>query len=747
MPIKSYLIGGAGKQGGLQTNVKPFWLADQSYSDLLNVMAWRDRVRKKPGWSVVGRLQLNLSDQSLGNTQSDGSFSGNLISALSLEATASIVLGSISITVGGQTFTDDSMGNLSNGGSGTGTINYATGDVAFQTDPTLASTAITIDFSYYPGLPVLGITNQQTESDQIEEGVFFDTTYSYNYVDGSFQEYPSNTPTTWTNPTNSNLFWYTNYYATVLSYQALWVTNNIDNIRYYDLASSPPTWTTFTPTLYGSTTLNACLLMVPFKGRLLAFNTFEGTTRYQQRLRYSQSTLIGPPTASEAWRSDIPGKGGFIDAPTSQAIISLKNIKDRLVVYFERSTWEVVYTGNETLPFVFRQLNQELGSESTFSTVPFDNGVLGIGSVGIHTCNGVNVVRFDELIPDEVFKIDNQNEGPQRVSAVRDYQLETVYWSFPDTNQFEAQGNISGLIYPNKIFMYNYRNSTWAEFVESFTCFGYFQPNEDATWATLEYDTWSEWDDPWNDALDNSLNPVVCSGNQQGFVFTFGKEKSAATDYSRYIQAVSGSQITSPDHNLNSGDYVVFNYGDILGISFIQNGITYSDPSVTPPPLSFQITSIVDKDNFIIDGSTTGSYIGNGLIQKLDNFYISTKQFNPFLDQGKQVRFSSVDFLVDNQSIGGFQANFYLNDSQSNYNNIPLNGTNEIDLSPSPLVPSQVDQETIWKRKCVNAVGQFIQIEMTHSDSQMRDPLISQSEFVLHALNIRLDESGRINPS
>jgi hypothetical protein len=811
---KSYLIGGKG-QGGLQNDLKPFWLADQAYQFMENVFAWRERIRKKPAWRKLGRLRRLLTAKSLGNTDGDGLLSGNLTTLASLESSANIEPGSLQITIGTQYYTDNSLGSfnvgktitgatqtnpceitsnghgLSNGNtvritgvvgmtqlnnqtytvtvtgvntftigidasifptpyasgggwvaisppSTTGSINYASTAISLQTSPVLATTAVTANFGYYPGLPVQGIVGRELTTLNFEQGVFFDTKYAYDYVASGFVEFTSNTPTTWTNTAiNSNYFWSTNYYASVPESQALWVTNNIDNIRYYDTASSPPTWTTITPSLDGvPTPLNACLLLTPFKGYLVAFNTLEGTKRFRQRARWCQNTLIGPPnggstpTCGLAWRSDIPGRGGFIDAPISQAIVSLKNLKDRLIVYFERSTWEFVFTGNDTLPFIWRQLNQELGSESTFSSVPFDNGIMAVGNVGIHTCNGVNVVRFDEKIPDEVFKIDNEDDGPQRVSGIRDYQLENVYWTYPDKTEYSRPEQF----YPNKVFCYNYRNNTWAKFDESFTVFGYYQPNTGYTWDTLPYANWDSWDEPWNSGLSNARNPIVAAGNQQGFVFSFNKQDSAYTDYSLYIQDITNNAVTSPNHNLKVGDYIIFNYSNILGVTFNQTA------------QSFRVTLVLNVDQFYFDGSVTGTYLGNGLIQKLDNFNLSTKEFNPFVEEGQECRFTSVDFLVDKQSGSGFEARFYLNDSQS-ISNPPVNGTNEISLSASNLVPLQANQDTFWRRKNLNAIGQYIQIEMQHSDDQMRNPLIPQSDFVLHAMNIRLDPSGRINPS
>src|SRR4029077_9716800 len=63
---------------------------------------------------------------------------------------------------------------------------------------------------------------------------------------------------------------------------------------------------------------------------------------FQQRVRFSQN---GDPTdTANGWLEDVPGRGGYIDAPTKEAIISAEFLRDRLIVFFERSTWELVYT-------------------------------------------------------------------------------------------------------------------------------------------------------------------------------------------------------------------------------------------------------------------------------------------------------------------------------------------------------------------------------------------------------------------
>lgn len=537
------------------------------------------------------------------------------------------------------------------------------------------------------------------------------------------------------------------------------VSASQNGIRYYD-ASGTPTWYSFNPALSGTEILTGALILLPFKGRLLALHTIERSSAgtditYRNRVRASVSFPKGTPLSVNGWRTDIPGNGFFLDAPTSEAIVSADFLKDRLIVYFERSTWELVYTGNDTLPFFFRKLNRELGVESTFSIVPFDNGVFGIGNIGIHTCNGVNVERLDVIIPDEVYRINNESNGPQRAVGIRDYQLEMVYWTYPDKLSYDDSND--NKIFPNRVFAYNYRNNTWAEFEESFTTYGYYQPADEPTWDTLPYETWDDWNTPWDVGLTSARNLMVAAGNQQGFTVVFDKGFSCSTDFIFTVTAMAsvanGTQITSPNHNLNSvelnaeeevidGDFVIFELPNVT-LSHLDADLTSSN--------SYKVIQVIDANNFVIDATFTGTYVGGGTFKRLFNFDIVTKDFNPFMDKGQNVRIATIDFLVDpiqseEDPPPGFAAFFYLNDSETIYID-PLSGTHDIDLNASSLVPIQITQSSIWKRKNINAVGQFVQIELSHSADQMLNPITSQSQFVLHAIHMRVSPSGRIAPS
>ena len=424
---------------------------------------------------------------------------------------------------------------------------------------------------------------------------------------------------------------------------------NGDGIRTYN----GTTWANLNPAINRTTALMGCKMLYAFKDRVLALNTFEGNSlaptsiNFPQRLRFSQN---GDATnLNLGWREDIVGRGGFVDAPTSEVIVSAQFVQNRLIVFFERSTWEIVYTGNEILPFVWQQINTELGCESTFSQVAFDEGIIGIGNRGIHLANPNGVKRIDENIPDLIGDINNLTEGPERVYGIRDFSRELIIWSF---TQFSKTGT-----FPNKNLIYNYRNNTFAVFNNHFTCFGYFQKQSGLTWATLAADLrWDEWLPPWNSGISQARFTFIIGGNQQGFTHLF---ETNGNEPSLIVTDVTNATLTLtvPDHNLLKGDFV--RLSDM-------NGLTFTSTNPVGAPLMFKIDSVTTNTitlkndvnpTFTITDSP--GYTGGGLVEVLNNFDIRTKNFTMFADQGFDTLVNDVEVLLDKTSKGECTFNIY----------------------------------------------------------------------------------------
>src|ERR1700748_2659690 len=177
--MTSKIVIGPGIDGGLKTDRAQFAIDNNSFPKLINAYQWRGRVKRKRGTSLLTRLRkffrsLSASYGSITTITLSGTGLGNLITGFGLESTANITPGSVTITAGGNTYTDPAMdGTL----SPSGTINYATGAIVIAVE---ANNAISVTFNYYPLLPVMGLEDLVLDTNQFPGQMGFDTKYSYN---------------------------------------------------------------------------------------------------------------------------------------------------------------------------------------------------------------------------------------------------------------------------------------------------------------------------------------------------------------------------------------------------------------------------------------------------------------------------------------------------------------------------------------------------------------------------------------
>lgn len=755
---KPFYISSFENESGLDQYYEPFLIPEKAFPTLEDAYAWRGRIRRRQGIDLLGRLRRVISPAVTLSTQANGAayVKADILAdaAINLRATepnAEIQPGTLAITVGAVTFADNGLGVLvGTPGTNSGTINYQTGALTLSFNPALGgATNVDVSFSYYPFLPVMGLRTREIASINDEQLIAFDTKYAYRFITGQFEEFPSVLVVTW-NGADSDFFFTTNYSSTGSGADIFWATNfnkggTPDPIYYYDGA----TWVLFAPTINGANELHQARILLGYKDRLLAINTWEGANlgaaiNYPQRVRFSQN---GDPTDQvNGWLDDNSGRGGFVSVPTDEHIIGAEFLKDVLVIKCERSSWKLLYTGNELLPFIFQKVNTELGAESTFSLIPFDNGVFSVGNVGIVSDTADNVFRIDLKIPDIVFSFNNDNNGVKRVYGVRDYAEMLTYWAFPNSKENPT--------YPNKVLVYNYVNQTFAIWNDSYTCFGYFQRTSDLTWATLPYPSWSAWNDAWNSGKDQSAYPNVVGGNQQGYVSILNQGTSNSQTLSiTAITPANPVQITSPNHNLQTGQFL-----KITGI--IGTG------SPNPDTLNDVIYKIIkiDANNFTLTiyNSTTqtfdnvslaagGTYLGGGEITLLNNINIKTKRFAPFYDQADQCRIGYVDFLFDKTTNGEVSVDLYVDENSSipindpsDVNNVGLMNDNVVLSRPDPGIPFQAQQQKIWHRLFVSAICQNFQLQFFFDDAQMSNEDINSSEFIMHALALYITPNARL---
>lgn len=522
------------------------------------------------------------------------------------------------IWVGTDIYTIITAGNalnnmLINGQATVAQANTVTGQILLTGAPA------TSGLSLVPALPVMGIPQYETGAINDHPTFAFDTKFAYQFISGTGwielgnelwhgQDYQFFWSTNWVGLDDSTVLLFTTNFN--VSIPAINVLTD-DPIRFWDGV----TWNNFTPQFLsdGSKVLTARIIL-PFKNRLILLNTIEqnaanATQNFKARCRYSQNgspvqgnNPIYPASWLESTQANSQG-AGFVDATTDEGIISAEFIKDRLIVYFERSTWELAYTGNEILPFVWQKINTELGSQSTESSVPFDTVVLTIGNTGVHACSGANVQRVDSVIPDQVFEIQSENNAENRVAGIRDYLTEMVYWTLPSSE------NNTLPPYPNRVLVYNYKTGSWAFNDDSITAFGYFEQQDDVTWQNND-NAWQDSNETWVSGVVQADFRRIVAGNQEGFIYRLNPDLSA----NEHVLQITNLTQTTPfvftttfvviNHTFAVGDY--FHIGQPSSIA----GTTDAAGSINvivPPPHNVGMYFVINNDVYTVNNGGAGN--------------------------------------------------------------------------------------------------------------------------------------------
>lgn len=760
-----------GMQTGLVQNREEFILPDDAYPVLENAYVWRERIIRKQGTELLGRLRRVLDGSSLGTYSTIvGTNTLNIFTRLGINVTepnAEIELGNLSNitisfgapisqvltnTTGTSVLTIDDL----SGPIQSATINYATGVVTITANAIAGPAAVGFLGAYYPGLPVMGLRLRELTSISNEQTIAFDQKYAYNFAGGWEEFIPG---TTWTG-NDSDFFWTTNYWVGIGNLKIFWVTNfsgqTGDPIRY----TNGTAWIDFAPIINAaSDVLAQCLALLPFRGRMVAFNTYEGaalstSVRFTNRIRWAAigtpftvtSSVVSAVNAT-AWRDDIRGQGGFLDIPTSEDIISVGFVRDNLVIYCERSTWQLRYTGRSIAPFQIEKVNSELGAESTFSAIQFDTSLVGIGDKGVVECDSFKSQRIDIKIPDLVFYFQNDNNGTKRVHGVRDFQKRLAYWTYP----YQPGDGFSNT-YPNRRLVYNYENDSWAIFTDSFTTLGTYQAQISRRWVDSTF-SWASAVFPWIDRP--ALFPSILGGNQQGFVMYL--DELETNEESLFIQGITGNTSTptvvrSPNHNLQRGQIIQIS-GILAGSSFANlNGGNFYVIPLDINTFQLWVYNPIDEQFDLPQQDPTGTYFGGGVIAIKDNFRVVSKKFN-FIDEGQTIQMGFIDILMNATTSGAITLKVYVDYNESE----PVNLFPENTI-PSPILqqPDTCFNQTVltskestsqsgtkyWHRVYCPTRGAFLTLEWTLSNAQMVG-IEQQSDVQIDAQILWLRRAGR----
>lgn len=780
MPMDKFLI--APINSGLQTDLKPWQIIDDAFSDMQNAYIFRGRVKKRFGSVWMGTSQLNTRFR---------------VQVGTIGGPTSPVPGSIfqigqMFSAGTQLFTVIQVGNpaaMLATGPGTGTFSTTTGAFALAGTGLGGGTPI----YWYPGEPVMGLTQYDSGNINDHPSYGFDTQFAYVFINGAW----ARSGTAIWHGTNANYYWAINWQGSTTDAATppvMFVTNFNATVGTgpYPAATDDPIWTfdgaTWTPHPGSSAAgffflpvpaaaqprvqgqfIQTAKIIVAFKDRLLLLYTIENdnsnyamipgtgvTTSFPNRCRYS---INGSPFALNAWyeqnsedsAGNIGAGAGYIDATTEESIVSAEFIKDRLIVYFERSTWEIVYTGNEISPFIWQKLNTELGSQSTFSTIPFDKDVLTIGNTGVHACNGINVTRIDNKIPNHVFDFfETKNNATLRTYGIRDYYNEMVYWAYCENNLVATQ------TFPNQILSYNYKAGAWSVYDDTVTVFGYFEQGQDLTWAGSAPLTWINFPSTWSSSFVNANQRQILIGTPEGYVLILADDISRNAPSMQItnmaIAATGIITLTIIDHNLDASSPVLSLDNDFILIENAQGSATITTYFGTG--LIFPVNSVIDANTITINtfgGLTTGTYTGGGTVARVSNVQLKTKQFNPYDKQDMNVFISKIDFAVQKTVSGEITVDYLPSSTtvsmiQGGQASGALMGTGVLETRPYSVVyaPLEQFQDKLWHPVYLQCYGECIQLFMYFSLDQMINTTVSLSDFQLEGFVLYTEAIGRM---
>lgn len=468
---------------------------------------------------------------------------------------------------------------------------------------------------------------------------------------------------------------------------AQFLTNSItgeDGIKWYDgdptSGTGLPTgtglgWVNFAPPLTASTVsinnlpprlyyLVGALAIVEFKDRLLFFSPYvqastgvaiqladtviwswNGTPYYTVSSitvtagvsTYTPSLVPTNQTADPtAYYVDQTGKGGWLSAGIAQPIATVNSNEDVLLVGFSgngRKT-RFVYTGNDLQPFLFFSINSELPSGSTFSAVSLDRGVIDVGQYGIAMTDQQSSQRVDLDIPDSVFQIQGLNHGIERVSGIRDFFREWIYFSYPV--------NTSRWTFPTQTFLFNYRDNTWGIFYENFTAHGTYRERTKRSWQTLPFKTWNSWREPWNAGSSSPFFPEIVGGTPEGYVLIKGQGtyEAASGTILNIINFGGLTQIKSVNHCVSSttigvGDYLLVDGATGIPPTATITAIVNSVPTIVNAVNTFTAGQFVTIDGVVgmteLNGNTYEILTASPTVFVID---VNSSDFNSYISGG-----------------------------------------------------------------------------------------------------------------
>lgn len=564
---------------GKVTAVEPWLLPKDAFATLSNCHLRKGVLEKRRGYKQFGRIAHLVDDEQIDTGDGGTEYSGTATNT-------PIEPGSFIPTDGTETFSDNGSGVLTGDQGGSGTINYTTGAWTLSFNSSVGvGVKILADYNYYPGLAAMGLWSHyagETETllamdtkriNKYYSGKFIDiTTLKLRFYSGSEQPNvddiivgASSSATgkvvavslqggSWTGADawgtfhislktgtftsdenldiqggNSNVatnneggdasyndftgadknwFWLENWNNNA------YITNGKDQIRKFD--GQRVTCLNIDLDVEGGpdNDVGTCWLIFVYHSHLILLRTTERGTAYYQRLRYSRVN-------STVFRDD-----DWVPAPTEDWIVAADFIGGVLYVWFERSIWKIIYTGDPDLPFEWKKVVDTEGCYAPLSLVAFSDEIIGVGPTRFVGCDGRDAYGIDERVPDFMLNF-NQLEVDCCYGLVVE-EMGQALISYPAVGEDRA----------NHALALNYDDNCFAVYDLPIHCLGYSMLQTDPLLDDID-EILDDIDYSFDDKEMQGGYPTTLMGCRTGYIY---KLNYGGTDDGSAIafEAISG---------------------------------------------------------------------------------------------------------------------------------------------------------------------------------------------------------------
>ena len=413
---------------------------------------------------------------------------------------------------------------------------------------------------------------------------------------------------------------------------------------------------------------------------------------FGERLNFIAPTLsatLAPQAILYSGIRDSSGNGDSFNAPgsglleidTYELIKGVSILGDRIALNVSQSSWIVEKTNDAFNPYFTRKIPSVLGTDASFSSTQWNNEVRSIGKTGIITTDGRQSLRIDNKIPyftdDEIDALEFEQTygGFDRVNA-------QFLWSYVDSSNDVNSTQ-------NKVLVNNYEEKSWSVYDQRFSCFGESISGQNLIWSEIDEDeslAWETWDtteETWRKIGISKETQKTLAGDDLGFIYELNQ------DFDDYFVAVESPGITKAsacvistvDQSLQIGDRVIV--GAVLGMTEI------NDKTGT---ITASTISSVTVD---IDTTSYSTWTSGGYVTKLINFYAETIPFNPYRAQGRKIKISHVEFLI-NTNNGSLNVDIFMDGEAAPFKSDIL------------LRPTSTRKDREWVSVSINNTADFM---------------------------------------